>query len=222
VVGPTCTTSIRCSLKEKNGLSFAVEPWSMPILPFERARRNAVKHLETYLGLPGKNGRLKPISDKSALFRTMQKWENFFPDRCFPIPEFYVWLQLVDESRAGDKNVFVTANTLLSLMKGPYVDPTLPVKEGDPWCHIELEAKTVTIAGETFHIDHRPTLMILAKLARASKDKPVSSRNLRHIPGCGHARQVTRFLNNHLPAKIKKLIGRAPGVGGGRWLVPPE
>jgi hypothetical protein len=151
----------------------------------------------------------------------MQKWESFFPGRCLPIHELAWWLDLVDQSRAGDPNAFVTANTLLELMKGPYADPTLPENDGDPWCHIDLIARTVTIAGETFHINHRPTLMILDALAKASEDKPVPSRNLRHLPGCGHARQVGRFLNDHLPAKIKKLIGRAPGAGGGRWLMPP-
>lgn len=193
----------------------------MPVLPFERARRNAVKHLETYLVLPRKGGSLKPVTDKSALFRAMQKWEGMFPGRCLPVHELFLWLDLVDQSRAGDQQTFATATSLLEMMKGPYANPTLPEKDGDPWCHIDLKARTVTIASETFHIDHRPTLLILAELAKGSDDKPVPSRNLRHIPFCGHARQVKRFLDDHLPAKIKKLIRQTSGAGGGRWLVPP-
>ena len=106
-------------------------------------------------------------------------------------------------------------------MEGGYADPTLPQKEEDPWCFIDPKARTVSIAGETFHINHRPTPMILAELLKGSEDKPVLSRNLQNIPGCGHARQVQRFLTDHLPPQIKKIIRQKPGASGGRWLVPP-
>jgi hypothetical protein len=192
----------------------------MPLLPFERARRNAVKHLDTYLGLRGRNGRLKPISEKSALFRAMTQWESFFPGRCLPIQELFWWLDLLDQSRTGDPKAFKTAMVLLELVEGPYTDPTLPVKEGDRWCHIDLKTRTITIAGVTTHFDHLPTLRILDELSKASDEKPVPSRNLRKITGCGHARQVGRFLDK-LPAKIRKLIKSTGGAGGGRWLVPP-
>jgi hypothetical protein len=193
----------------------------MPILPFEQARRKAVKHLEMYIVLPAKDGRSKPIGEKSALFRAMQKWEDFFPGRCLPVHELFWWLDLVDQSRIRDPIAYTTARTLLEIMKGPYSDPTLPAKEGDPWCHIDLKAKTVSIAGKTTPINHRPTLMILAELAKASREKPISASKMKHLPGCGHARQIGRFLDDHLPTSIRKLVKFAPGAGGGRWLEPP-
>lgn len=190
----------------------------MPLSPFEKARRKVQQHLETFLW----SSRPKPISSKSALYRAMNHWESFFPDGCFPLHEMSDWLDLIDQSKARDVQAFETARRLLEWVKGSDAIPYVPPKQTDPWYSVDLEARTVIILGRIFHIDSIPTLRIIEALLKGSAERPIPSRDLRRIPGCGHEKQIRRLLGNeNVPQEIRRLIKAKGGAGGGRWMVPP-
>lgn len=192
----------------------------MPISGYEKARSKVQQHLHSFLDRSGKNNGPRPISEKSALFRSMKRWESFFPGHCFPMHEMFWWMDLIDQSRRNDPQAIETAKMLLDWVEGSEAILYVPPKKDSPWCQVDLKAKIATIVGQIFHIDSIPALRIVERLSQATAERPISSSELRTIPGCWHERQVRRFLGM-LPPEIKRLIQPKKGAGGGRWMVPP-